>query len=91
MMAERAGECTSGAVSVFSPYVWFNCGFKFMRQSTVTPGRNSHISYVNVTSDPEVGRSLAQYLARQWYVCCVSFGAFGFVSRIFYVKVVIGS
>ena len=27
------------------------------RQSPVTPGRNSHISFVNVTSDPEVGHS----------------------------------
>ena len=41
-------ECTKGA------YAWFNIGYKFLRQSTVTSGRNSHISYVKVTSDPEV-------------------------------------
>ena len=37
-----------------------------MRQSTVTRGRNSHISYVKVTSDPEVGHfSCAMGVPRQ--------------------------
>ena len=28
------GEMTSGAVSIFSPYSWFDSGFNFMRQFT---------------------------------------------------------
>ena len=33
-----SGSCTSGAVSVFSPYVWFDSGFNFLRQFTEAGG-----------------------------------------------------
>ena len=47
----------SGLLDVLSPNAWFDRGYKFVRPSTVTPGRNSHSSHVKVISDPEVGHS----------------------------------
>ena len=52
-----------------------DCGYKFMRQSTVAPGRNSYTSYAQVDSGPR-GR-LSPPVGLERVFCCRNAAFFG--------------
>ena len=75
-------EVTSGAVSAFVVRQWTHA----LRRLSTDLGRIARFLRAGGPRTPRSTLFYAQCLARQWYMLCVSLGAFGRLSRTFYAN-----